>query len=44
MLSANGTYVNGTRIAAEKLFRLDPAQETSIRLGNRTQLLLEPKG
>jgi hypothetical protein len=44
MLSANGTYVNGERIAAEKLFRLDPTQGTSIRLGSRTQLLLGPKG
>jgi hypothetical protein len=42
MLSSNGTYVNGERIAAETPVLLDPSQKTRIRLGGRTQLILEP--
>jgi hypothetical protein len=42
MLSSNGTYVNGERIAAETPVLLDPTQETHIRLGSRTQLVLAP--
>jgi hypothetical protein len=41
MLSSNGTYVNGERIAAETPVLLDPSQKTRIRLGGRTQLILE---
>jgi hypothetical protein len=42
MLSSNGTYVNGERIAAETPVLLDGSQKTRIRLGGRTQLILEP--
>jgi hypothetical protein len=42
MLSSNGTYVNGERIAAETPVLLDPSQATRIRLGGRTQLILKP--
>jgi hypothetical protein len=41
-LSSNGTFVDGERIAAETPVLLDPSQKTRIRLGARTQLLLEP--
>jgi hypothetical protein len=42
MLSSNGTYVNGERIAAETPVLLDPSQAARIRLGGRTQLILGP--
>jgi hypothetical protein len=42
MLSSNGTYLNGERIAAQTPVLLDPSQTTRIRLGGRTQLVLEP--
>jgi hypothetical protein len=41
MLSANGTYVNDERIPSQTPFPLDPAKQTSIRVGGQTRLILE---
>jgi hypothetical protein len=40
LLSANGTYVNNERIPSQTPFPLDPAQQTSIRVGGQTRLIL----
>jgi len=41
MLSANGTYVNDERIPSQAPVSLDPAQQTSIRVGEQTRLILK---
>lgn len=40
LLSANGTYVDGVRIAAETPHGLDPGKPAEIQLGQRTRLRL----
>ncbi|MGD2145112.1 MAG: FHA domain-containing protein [Anaerolineae bacterium] len=41
-LSANGTYVNGERIAAESPVLLDITARTRVGIGRETHLVLEP--
>lgn len=42
LMSSNGTYVNGKRIAAEQLFELEARKTTIVRLGGETQITLKP--